>query len=211
MVGAILFTPTNAASQEAMAGSAQRVVVARARAQREAAVQYCLEYLGSEHPYFELERSTRSVVQFEGLRTESTPCVAYVPITLGGHPGIVVDLPPEVYELVRVVVHLAHCLYAECGGGLRHPLRVLTHDLNLGLRHGEAKRRSHDHDHPHHLPQLNKWWTPPRKSGGNRLNPFRETKLSVTSRDRAIFILPLQLTTSRIGNPTRLIHTLLCI
>ena len=156
MVGAIVFTPTNAASQEAVAGSAQRVVVARARAPRDAAVQHCLEYLGSEHPYFNLERSTRSVVQFEGLRTESTPCVAYVPIALGGHPDIVVDLPPDVYELVHLVVHLAHCLYAGCGGGLRYPLRVLTHDLDLGLRHGEGKRRSHDHDHLHHLPQLNK-------------------------------------------------------
>ena len=156
MVGANVFTPTNAASQEAVVGSAQRVVVAHARVPRDAAMQHCLEYLGSEHPDFELKESTRSVVQLEGLRTEATPCVAYVPIALGGHPGVVVDLPPEVYELVRLVLHLARCLYAEYGDGLRHPLGVLTHDLNLGLRHGEAKRRSHDHDHPHHIPQLSK-------------------------------------------------------
>ena len=48
-------------------GSAQGVVVARARAPRGAAVQHCLEYLGSWHPDFELEGSTRSVVQFEGV------------------------------------------------------------------------------------------------------------------------------------------------
>ena len=37
-----------------------------------------------------------------------------------------VDVPPEVYKLVCLVVgvHLAHCLYAEYGGGLWHPLRV---------------------------------------------------------------------------------------
>ena len=47
-----------------------------------------------------------------------------------------VDGPPEVYELVRLAVHLVRCLYAECGGGLRHPLLALTHDLSLGLRYG---------------------------------------------------------------------------
>ena len=39
--------PTDAASQKPVVGSAQRVVVARARAPRDAAVQHCLEYLGS--------------------------------------------------------------------------------------------------------------------------------------------------------------------
>ena len=64
MVGAIVPSPTDAASQEAVVSSAQRVVVTRARAPRDAAVQHCLEYLGSEHPDFELEGSARSVVQF---------------------------------------------------------------------------------------------------------------------------------------------------
>ena len=35
-----------------------------------------------------------------------------------------------------------------------------------------------------------------------------ETKFSGTNADREIFIFPFQLTTSRIGNLTRLIHTL---
>ena len=47
MVGAIVLSPTDAASQEPVVGSAQRVVVARARALRDAAVQHCLEYLGT--------------------------------------------------------------------------------------------------------------------------------------------------------------------
>ena len=47
MVGAIVFSPTDAASQDPVVDSAQRVVVARARALRDAAVQHCLEYLGS--------------------------------------------------------------------------------------------------------------------------------------------------------------------
>ena len=42
-----------------------------------------------------------------------------------------------------------------------------------------------------------------------RLNPSRETKLSGTHGNREISIFPVQLTTCRIGNLTRLIHTLL--
>ena len=61
---------------------------------------------------------------------------------------------PQVYELVRLVVHLTGCLYVGYGGFLRHPLRALTYDLNLSLRYGEAKRRAHDHNHPHHLHEL---------------------------------------------------------
>ena len=41
------------------------------------------------------------------------------------------------------------------------------------------------------------------------MNPSRETKFSGTHGDRGMFIFPVQLTTSRIGNLTRLIHTLL--
>ena len=49
------------------------------------------------------------------------------------------------------------------------------------------------------------------RDGTGRLNPFRETKFSGTHGDRGIFIFPVQLTTSRIGNLTRFIHTLLCV
>ena len=47
--------------------------------------------------------------------------------------------------------------------------------------------------------------------GTGRLDPSRETKFSGTHGDRGIFIFPVQLTTSRIGNLTRLIHTLLYV
>ena len=47
MVGAIVLSPTDAASQKPVVDSAQRVVVAPARASRDTAVDYCLEYLGS--------------------------------------------------------------------------------------------------------------------------------------------------------------------
>ena len=47
MVGAIVLSPTDAASQEAVMGSAQRVVVARERAPSDADVQHCLKYLDS--------------------------------------------------------------------------------------------------------------------------------------------------------------------
>ena len=124
MVGAIVLWPTGVASREAVVGSAQRFVVARARAPRDGAVQHCLEYLEFEHPDFELEESARSVVQFEGVLPKAVPCVTYAPIDLNGQVGIVADVPPEVvYELVRLTVHLARCLYVECGGGL-HPLRA---------------------------------------------------------------------------------------
>ena len=47
--------------------------------------------------------------------------------------------------------------------------------------------------------------------GTGRLNPSRETKFSGLYGDRGIFIFPVQLTTSRIGNLTLLIHTLLYV
>ena len=62
MVGTIVLSPADAASQEPVVGSAQRVVLARARAPRYAAIQQYFEYLGSQHPDLELEGSTRSVV-----------------------------------------------------------------------------------------------------------------------------------------------------
>ena len=84
MADAIVLLPTDTASQEALVGSAQRAVVARARAPCEAAVQHRLKYLGSEHPDFELAGSARSVVQFEGVLPEAAPCVAYALIYLDG-------------------------------------------------------------------------------------------------------------------------------
>ena len=43
-------------------------------------------------------------------------------------------------------------------------------------------------------------------------NPSRETKFSGANADREIFIFPLQLTTSKIGNLTRLILTIaMCV
>ena len=79
VVGTIVLLPNDAASQEAVVGSAQRVVEARAaRAPRDALVQYCLEYLSSEHPDFELEGSARSLVQFEGVLPKAVPCMRCV-------------------------------------------------------------------------------------------------------------------------------------
>ena len=83
-------------SQEPVVGSGQGVVVARARVPCDAAVQHCLEHLGSQHPDFELEGSARSVVQFEGVLPEAAPCIAYAPVDLDGQAGIVIDVPPEV-------------------------------------------------------------------------------------------------------------------
>ena len=68
--------------------------------------------------------------------------------------GVVIDVPPEVYEHFRLVVHLASFLCAQYGGDLRHPLRALTRDLSLGLQYGNTKHRLYDHNRAHHLPQL---------------------------------------------------------
>ena len=56
MVGTIVLSSTDATSQEPVVGPAQNVVVARAQAPRDAAIQHCFEYLGSKHPDFELSR-----------------------------------------------------------------------------------------------------------------------------------------------------------
>ena len=95
VIGAIVLSPTDARSQEAVVGSAQRVVVARARTPRDAAVQHCVEYIGSEHPDFELKWSARSVVQFESVLPEAAPCVAYAPIDLDGQVSLWLTFPPR--------------------------------------------------------------------------------------------------------------------
>ena len=101
MVGAIVLSPTNAASQEPVVGSAQSVVVARTRAPRDAAIQHCIDNLGSSHPEFELEGSAQSVVQFEGVLPKAAPYVLCAPVDLDGQVGIMVDVPPEVYVRMR--------------------------------------------------------------------------------------------------------------
>ena len=50
------------------------------------------------------------------------------------------------------------------------------------------------------------------QTDAGRPNPSRETKFSGATADKEIFIFPVQLTTSRIDNLTRLIHTLaICV
>ena len=72
MVDAIIvLSLAYAASQEALVDPAQRVVVTHARALREAAIQHCLEYLGSKHPDLELEGSARSMVHFKRVLPEA--------------------------------------------------------------------------------------------------------------------------------------------
>ena len=116
VVGASALSPSDAAGQEAVVGSAQRVVVTRARALRDTAVQHSLEFFGFQHPDLELEGGARSVVQFEGICPEVAPGVAYGPVDLDGQVGVVIDNPPEVNEIVCLFVYLAGSLEAECGG-----------------------------------------------------------------------------------------------
>ena len=60
-----MILPSDAADQEAVLGSAQRVVVARTRASCDAAVKHCLEYFGFQHPDLKLEMgSSDSAIYF---------------------------------------------------------------------------------------------------------------------------------------------------
>ena len=121
----IVLSPTDATSQEAVLGSAQSVVVERARAPSDTAPYSIVSSTSALSIWvFELKGSAQSIVQFKGVLPEAAPCVVYAPVDLDGQIDIVVDVPTEVYELVRLVVHLDRCLYAEYGGGLRHPLRA---------------------------------------------------------------------------------------
>ena len=85
-------------------GSAQRVVVAPAWAPRDVVIQHHLEFLSSWHPDFELEgsavgRSYSSRAYFRKLHH----VLRNAPVHLGGQLGIV-DVPPELCELVHLVV-----------------------------------------------------------------------------------------------------------
>ena len=75
MVGAIELSPTDTASQEAVVGSAQRVVVARARAPRDAVVYHCLEI-------------TSSRVYFRKMHH----AIAYAPVDVDGQVGVANDV-----------------------------------------------------------------------------------------------------------------------
>ena len=75
---------------------------------------------------FELVGSARSIIQFEGVLPEAAPCVAYTPVDLDRQVRTVVDVAPELYELVRFVVHQINSLYVEHGNRLcqsSHPVR----------------------------------------------------------------------------------------
>ena len=81
MVGASAFLSSDAAGQEAVAGSAQRVVVARARAPRDTAVQHCLEYFGFQHPD-KIPSSSRLSIMYESRKHYLTKpsCQGTIPL-----------------------------------------------------------------------------------------------------------------------------------
>lgn len=62
--------------------------------------------------------STRVLgVKFDGILPEAAPVTAYPPVDFD---GVVFDVPPEIYESIRLFVNLADCLDAGCGLGIRH-------------------------------------------------------------------------------------------
>ena len=115
MVGAIILSPTDAASLRVMVGPAQRGIEANAYGLHvtqpysilSSTSALSIRVLSSRGA---LGRSYNSRVYFRKLhhamrmrRLTSMDRSAF----------FVVDVPPEVYELVRLVVHLARCLYAD--------------------------------------------------------------------------------------------------
>ena len=64
-----------------------------------------------------------------------------------------VDVFPEVYKLVRLVVHwsVACMLNVAVDSGIPFARK---HMISVSASDTVSKRRAHDHDHPHHLPRL---------------------------------------------------------
>ena len=122
MVGAIACSPADAAIQEAVVGSAQRVVVACARGLDVMQPYSIVSSTSALSIRILSSRGALGRLSVGGCTSGAAPCAVYAPVDLDGQAGIVVDVPPEIYELVRLVIHLASCLYAEYGGGLRHSL-----------------------------------------------------------------------------------------
>ena len=93
-------------------------------------------------------------MQFGGVLLEAAPCVAYALVDLDGQVGIVVDISPEVDELVCLGINLACCLYTDYGGGLRHPL-VRKHMVSVLASDTVRSNLAHTTMITlHHLPQL---------------------------------------------------------
>ena len=154
MVGAIVFTPTDAASREAELGSAQRVVVARARAPCNAAVQHCLEYLALSIRNLSsrgaLGWSYSSRVYFWKLHHALCRRRA----ASMDRSALWLTFPPR-YTKSFVWLYTwsaAPTLYMAVDSGF---LFVRKYMISvLGFQYGEAKRRAQDHDQAHHLPEL---------------------------------------------------------
>ena len=110
--------------------------MAHARAPRDAAVQHCLEYSGSSLPEFELEGGARSVVQFKGVYFQKLHHALRMRRSTSVDRSVVLWLKfPQVYELVRLVVHLAGSFYVGYRGSsdipfvCKHIISVLASDM----------------------------------------------------------------------------------
>ena len=103
-------------------------------------------------------------------------------------------------------------------GSERRPYALLRDPINSGLRKWRMAVLKKKMDAAAELGRdpVSKHQFQPAEYGDERgtglPNPSRETKFSDANGDREIFIFPVDLTTSRIGNLTRLIHILaMCV
>ena len=88
-------------------------------------------------------------VPFEGILSEVAARVAHAPVDLDGQVSIVIDVPPEVYELVRLVVHLSGCpLNMAVNSGIpfvrKHMISVMASDT---MRPNAVHTTTIDHAH----------------------------------------------------------------
>ena len=150
--------PTNATSEDGVVCSAQRVVVERARAPRDAAVQqHCLEYLGSEHPDFELEGSARSVIQSRVYFRKLHHALRMRRLTSMYRSALWLTFPSRyTNSFVGLCTWSAASTLNEAVGSgnpflRKHMISVLASDP---VRPNAVHTHDHDHDHPHYLLQL---------------------------------------------------------
>lgn len=67
--------PSDAAGQQAVVGSRQRIVVARAWISHDAVVKQCSKYFGFQHPDFELDGSARLVIKVYFRKPHQAVCM----------------------------------------------------------------------------------------------------------------------------------------
>ena len=100
----MIVLPTDAASQKAMVGLVQRVVLARARAPHDAVVRHYLEYLGVSIRGVSSREALGRLYSSREYFRKLHHALRMHRLTSRDRSGLWLKFP-EVYELVRLVEH----------------------------------------------------------------------------------------------------------